>query len=269
MLSSRQRMLAFCRRNTITKAATAFVLVGIAFVLTLLMPIRDPAFYSFFLAVIAATGILVGWKSAIFSTFLSALISSYFFVKPAYAFSFSDKDELYRFLGFCGAAVIICVMSALLETSTYELSVVNRKVQQAEDALVRHSNERELLEQSAKFWMFEIDLERDTVQWTDVYKGIRVARSHPFQSWLDQVHPDDRERVRMTVHEALISGEFESKFRFFVRMGEDKPHSVLGRARVVVRDGKSIILRGINVDLSTAEDSNLEVASSKSASILN
>lgn len=265
MLSARQHVLTFCRRNAFTKYGLAVILVAAAFVVTLLMPLREPAFYSFFLAAVAASGILAGWKSAILSTVLSAVSSNYFFVKPAYSFSFSDPDEVYRFAGFCGAAVLICVMSALLDTSSQALTAVHHKAKEAEDALARHANEGELLEQNAKFWTFEIDLERDSVHWTDVYNGIRVVRSQPLQSWLAQVHSDDRERVRGAIQEAFITGEFESKFRFYVRMGEDKPRSVLARARVVVRDGKSIILRGINVDLHTAADSPLSDSTDENA----
>jgi hypothetical protein len=253
MIIVRHPIVRLCRSNRYAKIGVAIGLATAAYLLTLLMPFRDPAYYSFFLAAVAACGILAGWKSALGCAALSGFISDLLLIQPRWSFWLNDPQDQSRFLGFCGAALLICLMSALLDTSEHALSKAAKKAQQAEDELVRHSNERELLEQSAKFWLFEIDLERDHVRWTDVYNGIRVARIQPFQSWLDQVHVDDRQRVKTAIQDALISGEFESKFRFFVRMGETSPRSVLARARVVVRDEKSIILRGINVDLSVAE----------------
>lgn len=249
----RHQIFKVCQANVFARYGVAAILAATAAFITRLMPVHDTAFYSFFLAAIAGCGILAGWKSSLLCTVLSAVISDFFFVQPTYTFGFADSEELSRFLGFTAAALLICFMSALLNTSEVTLTKVYTKAQTAEDALARNSNERELLERSAKFWLFEINIERDVVQWTDVYNGIRVARTQPFQSWLEQVHPDDRQRVRNAIYDALISGEFESKFRFYVRQGEDSPRSVLARARVVVRDGKSIILRGINVDLNTSE----------------
>jgi K+-sensing histidine kinase KdpD len=252
MISAGIRIVGLCRKPY-GGIAVAILFAFAAFWLTFLLPARYPAYYSFFLAAVAVCGILAGSRSAAVCTVLSAIISSLYFIPPKWSFTLSDPEQASRFLGFCGAALIICFMSALLDSSRVALSKERSKAQEAEATLARHSDETELLERSAKFWLFEMDLERDCVKWTDVYNGIRVARTQPFQSWLEQVHEEDRERVRTAVQEALVSGELECKFRFFVRMGEESARTVLARARVVLRDGKSVILRGINVDLSTTE----------------
>ncbi|MGB9103806.1 MAG: PAS domain-containing protein, partial [Terriglobales bacterium] len=65
-------------------------------------------------------------------------------------------------------------------------------------------------------------------------------------SWLDSIHPDDRDCVKNALDRALVEGEFEAEYRILAEDAE--PRRVIGRAVLYSIGGHMVGLRGIEID---------------------
>jgi len=219
----------------------AVVITGLALLLTLHLPeIETHASFTFLIAGVAASAYLSGWKAGLLSTVLSALASAYMIVPPLHLLGGMDPADVLHFLGFILTSVLICGLIASLHSSRHAL-------QTTQDALRLSKRRIEYVERHAKVWNWEYDLRTQRVSWSNLYGNNISRREQNYHDWLQMVLAEDRESVDQAVQSALQTGEFEARFR--IMLGDSQPRWLLGRAQLVLLDGKPVALTGINMDL--------------------
>ncbi len=165
------------------------------------------------------------------------------------------------YLGFVAA------MAYELTLDVVRASELARRLQIA-DAALRESEQRMALAAEAAdvgFWLYDVDEDRIWMS-----ERVRAAREYgenesvDFRRFLDAVHPEDRERIRATVDEAIRhGGEFEREYRVVRPNGELRWIAARGRVESDPRGG-SIRLRGISLDVTPRKLAQLEVERQRS-----
>lgn len=102
---------------------------------------------------------------------------------------------------------------------------------------------------------WEFDVRREATLWSDelfrLYGEEPGAFEPTLESWLERVHPDDREEVRRKDAEALArGGPFRYGFRVVTPDGEVRIHSVQGE---VLTDRQGVPLRVVGTELDVTE----------------
>jgi PAS domain-containing protein/uncharacterized protein DUF4118 len=211
------------------------------------------SFFSIFLAAVAVAAYAGGWQAGAIAALFSLIASDVFFLPPTWATAAQDggmmrvraalmidnPSDLIRLLAFAFTAFVICLLAALIERKEEALHG-------AREFLTEQQHEMEFLKSTAKIWSWEYDLQTRRVTWTNMYSPVVLRREEPLDSWLDSIHPDDRDGVKHALDHALVEGEFEAQYRILVRDAE--PRRVIGRAVLYSIGGHMVGLRGIEID---------------------
>jgi K+-sensing histidine kinase KdpD len=245
---------AFARRRFVRRYVIPALLVGVALLLTMQVPdVALHSFFSIFLAAVAVTAYLGGWQAGAIASVFSLLASDVFFLPPTWATAaqgsgmgrvraallINNPSDLVRLFAFAFTAFIICLLAALIERKEEAL-------RGAKEFLTEQKNEMEFLKSTAKIWSWEYDLQTRRVTWTNMYSPVVMRREEPLDSWLNSIHPDDRDEVKNALDRALVEGEFEAAYRILLENGE--PRRVIGRAVLYSIGGHMAGLRGIEID---------------------
>ena len=236
--------------GVLLRAGFAFVLSGVALWVTLrLPPFETRISYSFFAAAVAASAYFAGWEAGILTTALTALIIAWR-LPPLDSLAIADRGDALSFASYVFTALVICLIIASLHRS-------RRALRDARDAL--HLSKRRIayVERHAKVWTWEYDVSTGRVRWSNLYGKNISRREQSLSDWLQMVHEEDRQRVADAIQRALQKGEFEARFR--IMLGDSQPRWLLGRAQLVLSDGRPAALVGINMDASVHGDSNLAI----------
>jgi PAS domain S-box-containing protein len=123
---------------------------------------------------------------------------------------------------------------------------------QALEAL-RVSNERlRLAQQVAAIGTFEWDIQAHANSWSSELETLYglAPGTFPadFEAWLALVHPQDRERARASVLEALETGRLETEWRVVRPDGSLRWLAARGRV-VKAEDGRPLRMIGVNMDV--------------------
>jgi PAS domain S-box-containing protein len=119
---------------------------------------------------------------------------------------------------------------------------------------IRISNERlDLAAKAAKLGVWGYDVEYGHLFWDDFMYVLYGVNKKDFycneQTWLELIHPDDREKVKTDMLNLINSGsEFTSTFRIIIPAGQTKYIKADGSA-VRNADGKLIKVLGVNYDI--------------------
>ncbi len=96
----------------------------------------------------------------------------------------------------------------------------------AEEALRARESELAKAQRVAKIGSWRLDLPTDTIHWSDeLYRIFEITKSDltNYQSFLDRVHPDDRELVSQASARARKSGtKFDIEYRIVAKNGKVK-----------------------------------------------
>ncbi|MGH2675552.1 MAG: EAL domain-containing protein [Actinomycetota bacterium] len=109
---------------------------------------------------------------------------------------------------------------------------------------------------------WEFDTRREHTVWSDELYRLYGEEPGSFQptleTWLERVHPDDRDRMRRTDADAMArGGSFSYDFRVVLPDGEVRFHAVQGE---LVTDGDGNIVRVVGTELDVTEQVRAEEA---------
>jgi PAS domain S-box-containing protein len=124
---------------------------------------------------------------------------------------------------------------------------------QAEKALRESESRLRLAQQAARVGTWEWDVATGVAVWTDMVwhlLGLEPGEGAPtHERFIEFVHPEDRERARRKIREALAQGEdYENEFRIVRGDGEVLWLSSKGRV-ISSADGRPERMLGVNIDI--------------------
>jgi len=122
-----------------------------------------------------------------------------------------------------------------------------------EDRLRESQQRLSLALRAGRAGSFEWDISTDRILWSDelleLYGVTREAFGGTYQSWLDLVHPEDRERLNEQAQQILERGENAAEFRI-LRHDTQECRWVHARAQLVNdATGAPVRISGINCDI--------------------
>ncbi|HXB68468.1 MAG TPA: CHASE3 domain-containing protein [Candidatus Acidoferrales bacterium] len=131
-----------------------------------------------------------------------------------------------------------------------------------EDALRENQQRLRVAQQVARIGTFEWNLQTGVKQRTPELEAMYGLPPGGFdagrRTWLDLVHPEDREQADRHMQEALETGSFEAEWR--VNWPDGATHWLFGRAWVFQGDtGKRSRMIGAVVDVTARKQAELEV----------
>jgi PAS domain S-box-containing protein len=134
--------------------------------------------------------------------------------------------------------------------------VTQRK--QTEEALARSNERLELAQRAAHIGVFDWDVQRGAVVWTEEQERLFGLEPGTFEGtiagWTRRVVPEDAERMRRDVADAMGSGRRELDFGFRAVRPNGTTRRVHGSARFVYDEsGKPLRVVGVNVDVTERE----------------
>ncbi len=246
----------------------AVVSVAIALALMLWLnpwvAMTNSPFMMFFGAVIVSTW-YGGKNPGLLATSLSAVVSTYFFVDPAYSLQLDFSNSL-RLLLFILQGILISVLLGALHTANQRLekSLIKAQVT-AED--LRQSEDR--FAQMAEyvqdvFWITEPQSSR-VIYVNPAYETIwgRSCESLKANSneWIEAIDPVDRERVQAAFLEKALQGNYDEEYRIIrpdgtVRWIRDRAFPIPDKL------GNITQVAGIAEDISQRKQSELAIRDS-------
>jgi len=170
--------------------------------------------------------------------------------------------------GIVPGPLIALVFLIFVLAMAFELSVDLIRAKKLSREL-RESEERmRLAARAAELGFWDWDIKRDEV-WIDDVGKERTGTSGPglanHERYLSLVHPDDRDRVRQALDEAIQHHrEFEADFRMTSPNGDERWITASGQ---VERDaqGEPLRLRGISMDITARRQFESELQKHRSA----
>jgi PAS domain S-box-containing protein len=152
-------------------------------------------------------------------------------------------DPQGRFAGYIGSCVDVT-------------ELVNK------DQALRNSEERmRVAAEAVNLGIWEWDLVKDEIWATNARRALVGWPASGKIAWADfmsRLHPDDRDRIRRTVDEAIHSGEdFESEYRLILPDGIARWMSTRGSVHFD-EAGKPVRLLGITIDITARKQAELE-----------
>jgi len=134
----------------------------------------------------------------------------------------------------------------------YELSVDLVRARQLARELHESQERMRLATTGADVGLWEWDIARDEIWVNGIFRaryGLGASERLDFERVLQLVHPDDRERVRQTVRDALESGRvFESEYRVIAAGGVTRWIDARGEV-ARANNGKPNRIRGVTLDI--------------------
>jgi two-component system sensor kinase FixL len=120
-----------------------------------------------------------------------------------------------------------------------------------ETALRESEQHMALAASAAELAMWMWDIPRDEVWVTDKGRalfGFAQSEKINLERFLDTIHPEDRDRVRQAVADAVSgTGEYESEFR--IVLPEVQTRWIATRGRTEFSAGKAVRMRGVALDI--------------------
>jgi PAS domain S-box-containing protein len=171
--------------------------------------------YLTFLLAVAVTAWCGGWRPALLATFLSVLVTDYFFVPPKYSFAFDSWGDVLLSTGFVLIALLIARIVDRLVGIAEDCRRLNAELERrVEERTVDLRKKAALLaeaERISSIGSWEWDVPENQVRWSDQFLRICAIVPQKFQPTLDRVLenvlPEDRERVREAFRRAYRTGE--------------------------------------------------------------
>lgn len=118
-----------------------------------------------------------------------------------------------------------------------------------ETATILKKKEEQLLEAQAiaKLGSFEWDLQNDLANCTpELFKILELERNETHEGFMKRVHPYDQEKVRKDIEQSLITGIFDSQYRY---LSKGKEKTLWTRGIIIFEHGKPAFMRGTIQDI--------------------
>jgi PAS domain S-box-containing protein len=214
----------------------ALLATGAALAATLLLhgAGNDP-FMSFFAVAVMVSAWYGGWKAGLLTTLASVLVNALLILPPPGSAALEKQRAIHLGL-FVLSALIICAFMAALHSTQEALRL-------SQEIFCR-------AQRSANIAAFEWKLSTGQVLWTEELTLLRnLVPDQTFEGWMEHVHPDDRERVRQTLQQAILDrSDYEVECR--VVNAEGNSQWVALRGQVLANaQGETERVLGVAIDI--------------------
>jgi len=254
-----------------TRYAFAVALAGLACALgEVLTPasVTSNVPYLFFWPVVVLASWYGRWGPGVVAVVLSALLADWFFIEPRHALGLKTVHDVCEYFAFVGTGALVVLViershraniRARLAIREWESLAANLEKLVAERTSQSEEKANRLAEAEtlASLRRWDWDIEDGTGQWSDeLYRIFGVPQGEfqvSFESILERVHPEDRQRVRSTAEEAARTGQRLDYVHRIVRP-DGTVRTVHSRGQSV-RDASGRILRmfGTSQDVTETE----------------
>lgn len=119
-------------------------------------------------------------------------------------------DEIDRFFLILNSELF----TAYIDLQQDEISSINRSLAKREKQLIE-------AQEIGQIGSFEWEFSGRSSYTPQTFKIFEISGPTDLPSFLDDVHPDDREKVRRALEKAMVDGEYECDYRY-LRGGEEK-----------------------------------------------
>ncbi|MBT3324461.1 PAS domain-containing protein [archaeon] len=102
----------------------------------------------------------------------------------------------------------------------------------------------------ANMGAWEWDIVKNKVKWSDeLYKIFKVKKGKKinFETYLDIVHPEDKNRVKKDIEKSLKTGSFSHDIKLVIGKNNIRYHHVEGKT--YYKNKKPVLMRGISFDI--------------------
>jgi PAS domain S-box-containing protein len=157
----------------------------------------------------------------------------------------------------------------ILVAMAYELSEEVFRVARLSEDLRESQQRMALATHAADVGIWVRDLIRNEIWATDKWRvlfGFAKSERIDFNGFLQRLHLEDREAVKKTLADAIISGDYEKEYRVLLPNGETRWIASRGRIEFD-RAGKPILLRGASLDITKRKQAE-EAAQSLSGRLI-
>ncbi len=196
-----------------------------------------------------------GFRAGVVATILSVFVSDYFFVPPRHTLFVSDpRGDLIMLAIFTALCIALSAIVERLHQALARLRKAN-EILERERRDLQIANERfRMATEAANEAIWEWNLETGRTECTDSYAAEFGKPEGRYEEWLyDHVHPDDRDRVRNGLREAIAGrgGRWDSEYR--LRHVEKGWADVRDRASIARNpDGTACRIMGAILDVTEA-----------------
>ena len=163
--------------------------------------------------------------------------------------------EVPFFLGFTYTAVVAAM--------AYELSNDMARAAHLAHELELSDKRLNLAADSAGLGLWEWDLSKDEIWITPTRRaelGFPVSGKITFEDLISRWHPDDRDKVRQALRDAIKNGkDYDAEFRRVLADGSVRWVASRGRVQVN-KQGNPIRLLGVSMDITARKQADLEAA---------
>ncbi len=155
---------------------------------------------------------------------------------------------------------------------TRELASINEQLiseihrrEKTEHALRESEQRLDLALKGADLGLWDVDLKRSTSYVDGQFRRLMAYDSSgsealSFEDWPERIHPDDRQRVMETLERHLNGQDEHFEAEFGVNVRDGNPRWLLGRGRIVERDGDAKPLRIVGTLLDVSRQKRAERA---------
>jgi PAS domain S-box-containing protein len=219
--------------------------------------------FVFFVFAVVAASLYGGFRGGITAIVLSLAVIDYLFIEPRYTFFIYDPPGdtvlllLFSALGIALSWLIerLNRTTARLRQSEAEL-IGTRDLLEARQKEVERANERfQMAAKAANEAIWELNLSAQNVWCSDVY--IRsfghTGGDCSSESWFDDVHPEDRQRVEASFANALNRDDTGWNCEYRLRQTDGTWASIENRA-AISRDPAGTAVRVVGAILDVTEN---------------
>ena len=213
----------------------ALAATGLALAATVLLQgSGDDAFMVFFAVAVVVSVWYGGWKAGVLAT-VASVVANVLVVLPPPGPA-EAKQYAIRLGLFVLSALIICAFMAALHSTQEALRFSQELFSRAQ--------------RSAGIAAFEWKLGTGKVLWAEELTLLKnLVSDQSFEGWMEQVHPDDRERVRRTLQQAILErSEYELECRALNAEGQSQWVSLRGQV-LAGPSGEAERVLGVAMDI--------------------
>ncbi|HEY8218467.1 MAG TPA: ATP-binding protein [Methylobacter sp.] len=158
---------------------------------------------------------------------------------------------------------ILLAMSYELSCDLLHSAQLSQQLLESETELRISKQRMRVAARSAELRLWEWDIVRDEIWSTDddpMLYGIVESQKISFNSFLNNLYEEDRERVKLLVEKSLVkgNGHYESEFR--IKMPDGQVHWFNSRGRIEFsEDDQPLRMLGVTIDITRRKQAELAV----------
>ncbi len=132
------------------------------------------------------------------------------------------------------------LFSTFFQLQSERISIINEKLQKREDELLE-------AQEIAQIGSFEWDISGKDSKFTpEVFRIFELEKTSGLESFLDDVHPDDREKLSTAIKQGWSNGHFDCEYRY---LKNNKTKVIWSRGKIINSHDKPPKMMGTIMDI--------------------